>query len=252
MIQSSKTVNFISRSLLIHNNKYSYDNTIFLNSNDKVIITCPIHGDFKQSPNNHLKGKGCPHCGRISSGLKKRKKSIASIKTNKRSSEETICILSSMYPNYDFSKSDFRVVRDYITVSCSSHGDFTTRVNNILYGRGCPKCGIENQGFNRTAFVNKCNGGNGTLYVLKCFSEDEVFYKVGITSRTIKQRYSSKRDMPYQYDVLYELSSEPSYIWDLELTYKRELSNLRYSPKQSFDGCLTECFNSPPRFPVKD
>ena len=55
-MQSSKTVNFISRSLLIHNNKYSYDNTIFLNSNDKVIITCPIHGDFKQSPNNHLKG----------------------------------------------------------------------------------------------------------------------------------------------------------------------------------------------------
>ena len=23
---------------------------------------CPIHGDFWQSPTNHLKGKGCPHC----------------------------------------------------------------------------------------------------------------------------------------------------------------------------------------------
>ena len=28
----------------------------------KVIITCPIHGDFEQLSYNHLQGKGCPKC----------------------------------------------------------------------------------------------------------------------------------------------------------------------------------------------
>ena len=27
-----------------------------------MIITCPIHGDFEQTPHNHLQGKGCPLC----------------------------------------------------------------------------------------------------------------------------------------------------------------------------------------------
>lgn len=28
----------------------------------KVIITCPIHNDFEQTPSNHLQGHGCPKC----------------------------------------------------------------------------------------------------------------------------------------------------------------------------------------------
>ena len=28
----------------------------------KVIITCPIHGDFWETPENHLNGVGCPDC----------------------------------------------------------------------------------------------------------------------------------------------------------------------------------------------
>ena len=27
-----------------------------------MIITCPIHGDFEQQPNNHLQGQGCKKC----------------------------------------------------------------------------------------------------------------------------------------------------------------------------------------------
>ena len=48
-----------------HNFKYIYHNDdIFKNRNKdtKLIITCPIHGDFYQLPHNHLQGKGCPKC----------------------------------------------------------------------------------------------------------------------------------------------------------------------------------------------
>ena len=34
----------------------------YVKCNTHVIIKCPDHGEFLQSPANHLKGKGCPHC----------------------------------------------------------------------------------------------------------------------------------------------------------------------------------------------
>lgn len=53
---------FINKALKIHSNKYSYEKTIYINTRIKVIITCPIHGDFYQLPSGHLFGYGCPTC----------------------------------------------------------------------------------------------------------------------------------------------------------------------------------------------
>lgn len=66
-----KTIeDFISESNIIHYNKYSYTKTIYENSKEKVIITCPNHGDFLKTPLQHLQGNGCPDCIE-SIGLKK-------------------------------------------------------------------------------------------------------------------------------------------------------------------------------------
>jgi len=46
----------------VHNNKYGYDKVNYITNKIPVIITCPIHGDFKQQPENHLNGQGCPLC----------------------------------------------------------------------------------------------------------------------------------------------------------------------------------------------
>ena len=53
---------FIFQSNIIHNNFYSYDKFVYVDSHTKGVITCPIHGDFEQKPNDHLQGKGCPMC----------------------------------------------------------------------------------------------------------------------------------------------------------------------------------------------
>ena len=53
---------FINKANNIHNNKYNYDKVDYKNARTKVIITCIHHGDFKQTPNNHLRGNGCPRC----------------------------------------------------------------------------------------------------------------------------------------------------------------------------------------------
>lgn len=56
------TDKFIERTKKIHGNLYDYTKTIFNGSNNKVTITCPIHGDFEQLPHTHLNGSGCPKC----------------------------------------------------------------------------------------------------------------------------------------------------------------------------------------------
>lgn len=56
------TDEFIQKANIIHNNFYNYDKTVYELSSKKVIITCPIHGDFQQTPNHHLDGEGCPIC----------------------------------------------------------------------------------------------------------------------------------------------------------------------------------------------
>ncbi len=55
---------WVERAKAIHNNKYIYDKTQYINKRTKVVITCPIHGDFKQIAHNHLQGQGCPECGK--------------------------------------------------------------------------------------------------------------------------------------------------------------------------------------------
>ena len=88
-------------------------------------------------------------------------------------------------------------------------------------------------GFGRSVFVEACernNNGKGKLYLIKCFLGDEMFYKVGITSLSVKKRYSNKRDMPYNYELVWTIEGDPSEIWDMELLYKRKTKETRYQP----------------------
>ena len=56
------TGGFIEKAIKIHGDRYSYGNVNYINSHTPVSITCKTHGDFMQSPTNHLQGKGCPKC----------------------------------------------------------------------------------------------------------------------------------------------------------------------------------------------
>jgi len=58
----STTEDFIEKAKEIHGNKYGYDKVEYTNNKTKVTITCLTHGDFKQIPNDHLRGNGCPKC----------------------------------------------------------------------------------------------------------------------------------------------------------------------------------------------
>lgn len=55
---------FISESKLIHGDYYNYNEVDYVNRTTPVSIICPIHGEFKQSPEKHLRGHGCQLCKR--------------------------------------------------------------------------------------------------------------------------------------------------------------------------------------------
>ena len=62
--EKTKTIEeFISDARAVHGDKYNYAKVKYISAFKRVIITCPKHGDFSMTPNNHTsKGEGCPYC----------------------------------------------------------------------------------------------------------------------------------------------------------------------------------------------
>lgn len=60
--QRMSTQEFIKKANDKHEGFYSYKKSNYINSRSKVIITCPIHGDFEQQAGSHLEGYGCQKC----------------------------------------------------------------------------------------------------------------------------------------------------------------------------------------------
>lgn len=116
---------FISKAQKIHNNKYDYSKVVYTNSRTKVTIICPIHGEFEQTPNNHLsKEQGCFEClGKIYN----------------TDTFKTIC--SIVHNNkYDYSKVIYNNSQGEVEIICPIHGEFNQRVDSHRQGNGCIKC----------------------------------------------------------------------------------------------------------------
>lgn len=62
----SDKVEFTLKANHVHNFKYQYDKVVYVNAKTPVIITCPKHGDFEQTPDVHLRRSGCRSCNSTS------------------------------------------------------------------------------------------------------------------------------------------------------------------------------------------
>ena len=76
------------------------------------------------------------------------------------------------------------------------------------------------------------------------YNDKEEFIKIGITVLGVKQRFSSQRDNPYQYEVLRTIQGDAEYIWKLEKRMLSFFKKHQYIPNLSFPG-RTECFIPP-------
>jgi hypothetical protein len=56
------TESFIAEAKEIYGERYDYNKVDYKNRDHRVIVTCPVHGDFQVYAREHLDGKGCPKC----------------------------------------------------------------------------------------------------------------------------------------------------------------------------------------------
>ena len=64
MSKPMTTDDFINKAKHVHHDNYDYSCTVYTNMKHKVLIICPKHGEFLQLPQAHLRGQGCPLCGK--------------------------------------------------------------------------------------------------------------------------------------------------------------------------------------------
>jgi len=53
---------FFAKVRQVHGDHYDYSRVQYVNAHTKILIGCPVHGDFEQEPQHHAAGSGCPHC----------------------------------------------------------------------------------------------------------------------------------------------------------------------------------------------
>jgi len=121
---------FVSKASNVHENMYNYSSTDYVNAVSKVNVICKTHGVFSISPNNHLRGKGCPVCGKESSRL-------AKLKNFDEYQPEFIKLYGD---KYDYSSVVWEGGSKPITVICKKHGEFDILPYLHKVGKECQKC----------------------------------------------------------------------------------------------------------------
>lgn len=150
---------FIANARAKHNNFYDYSKVQYKGTHKKVIITCPVHGDFSQTPANHCHGQRCRFCG---DEVKKQKLS--------KTHEQFIKECNKIHENYyGYSKTVYKGVLEDITITCPVHGDFEQNAHDHNIGKGCSKCGTnsaaQKQKYSKEKIIELSKKIHGDTYV---------------------------------------------------------------------------------------
>ena len=145
MPKKKTTKEFIDDAIKVHGYKYDYSKVEYIKSRDNVIITCKIHGDFKQTPFGHTQGYGCKKCANTAiSNSKKLSIKDCQISANERGGR----CLSTEYINRDTK----------MKWQCKEGHIWEVAYNNISKSRSwCPKCGKISSANKRRSNIEECN-----------------------------------------------------------------------------------------------
>jgi hypothetical protein len=127
---------FITDARGKHGDIYDYSFVNYVNSKNKIDIICKTHGQFSQIATEHLKGRGCPVCGKIRSSRKNN--GGHPLINNNEFIQRSINVHGN---TYDYSMAMFIGNKKKIQITCKKHGDFwKTPENHIFNEQGCPRC----------------------------------------------------------------------------------------------------------------
>lgn len=116
----------------IHGGRYSYAKSRYRGALKKTIFTCVLHGDFEQTPQDHIVEKhGCNGCAKIQRSATRIARAGLSFPDKAKAIHGDL---------YDYSAVEYTGAHDNVTIGCQQHGNFSQTPTNHLSGKGCSKC----------------------------------------------------------------------------------------------------------------
>jgi hypothetical protein len=215
------TEQFVTASKIIYGDTYNYENSKYTGNKNKVIITCKIHGDFEQYPNNHLKGHGCERCGY---GL---------ISLAKRGTKEEFIEKAIMKHGlkYDYSNVEYINAHRHVEIICKEHGVFIQTADSHLRS-GCPCCA--DSGFNSDL--------PAILYYLKIVDENKFYFKIGITNNNVHSRFR-RVDLDKVHDYVELVYKKGLYAFRIEQLILKKYKNFINTEQSILTSGNTEIFH---------
>lgn len=152
---------FKKRGMELYDGKYDYRKFEYIDAKHASIIICPVHGEFFQKPDHHLRkdAHGCQQCWNDlkSSGYLRKSPRVIKVKyrlsittMEKRCREK----FGDRY-SYDFTNHK-SIHTGFIIIGCPVHGEHTnTLAAHLQSGTGCPKCGMEKKSRSKTKSFDK-------------------------------------------------------------------------------------------------
>ena len=138
----TKLSEFMEKAYAVHGNKYDYSKVEYVNTETNVCIICPEHGEFWQTPHNHLIGQGCSKC----------------YGNNKKTKDDFV--KKSMLchgDKYDYSLVNYTKNSERVCIICPKHGEFWQVASEHMRGHGCPKCYVSKLEDGLREFLRKNN-----------------------------------------------------------------------------------------------
>ena len=148
-MEISKNDKFIEKAIAIHGDKYDYSSVNYVNAKTKIIIGCKYHGEFEQTPCNHLSGYNCQKCAN----------------NGKMTTEQYVSRATIAHKDkYDYSKVNYVNADTKIIIICKEHGEFEQIPDFHLNRKcGCPKC-ANNITLTNSEFTEKANKIHKNIY----------------------------------------------------------------------------------------
>jgi len=151
----------------------------------KLILICPVHGEYRQTISQFLKGKDCRKCANALNSRKNRKRnggfhekpSFQNIQDKIFEINEKYNVRYSLAFNQNEFKKIYKNQKSILKINCSKHGIFETTWYNLRDNRLCPDCVVERKQSDFKNFIKKYK---------KYFRENEFDYSL-ITSKWFEQ-----------------------------------------------------------------
>ena len=223
-------ISFQIKVARVHRGLYTYDKASYKGLSKKVRIFCKEHGEFWQHAGNHINLKQkCPTCAKTTQQSFNTKRKL-------KARDSFIERATNVHDGrYTYDKVVYTTDKSKVIITCKVHGDFTQQPNgHITSKQGCKECYNEsfkqsnNSEFNDRGWRLFFKNRRTTLYYIRFTYHGKYYYKIGITTKTVAQRFAGE---PIPYEILFERSYKSG-----QTAYKKEQDILNKYKKHRYCG----------------